>query len=1056
MTDGAGASALGTATTWVSVGGAAHQALADAVGAAKGRDPLAPVTVAVPSVFAGLGLRRLLATLLGGLVNVRFLVPARVAELVGAPRLAAAGRRPLTRAVRAESVRAALADDPGPFGDVALHPATVRNVEQVFTEVRRGGAGALAALGNGDGAARHLAGVVRRVMQATVDCYDDHDLFLAAADAARSRSSSLDDVGHVVLHLPRRVGPAEQQWLDALADAGRLTVLLGWTGDTEADEPSRRLAERLGAPPPPAVSVSLPPPAERVVVAPDPEVEVRTVVRAVAARLAEGRPLHRMGVVYGSPRPYALLLHEQLAAAGIPHSGPAVRTLAQTAAGRVLLGLVRLPAERFSRRAVVAWLDSGPVLEAENGERAPAPRWDALSRSVGVVTGEGHWHDALGRHRRAVAHRLERLEAEGEEDAVVRGLRAELDHVDRLDDFVTELVGNASPPVRVSWTACAEWGRRMLSRYLGGEGHRRDWPDEEIEAVRAVESALDGLCALDNVSTPADVPAFATVLEEQLRTPFGRHGRFGDGVFVGRVGDAACLDLDTLFVVGMAEGAFPQRHRPHPLLGASTSDDHPSPRSEERRDLFWAAACAPERVLSYPVADQRGRRERLPSRWLLDAASGAAGRRLYADDLASHPPTPWLERVASFPAALSHAPVVGSAQELRVGELLWWTGAGGQAGQSPLLDAEPRLALGLDAVVARRSHRLSRWNGLVGPLAGEASTFDEVQSPTGVQTWATCPRRFLFERVLRVAETPAPEDELEMSAVEKGNLIHAALERFLDAVPARTSPYEPWSPEERVQLERILDQLFDDAERRGITGRPLLWRGQRRRIRRDVLGFLDRDEQFRAEAGTVPVAGELSFGLDAEGVAPVEVVTASGRKVRFRGRIDRVDLAPDGSHMVVVDYKTGQPTAYAGFDVDPVRAGRYVQLPLYALAARLRYGDVPTEAAYWFVGERAGYRRVPVKLDERTTRRLHEVIDAVGEGVDAGVFPANPGGRGGRSGFEHCTYCPYDRVCPGDRQAAWERVQVDVALRPYRRLADADRAPADAAAAADAEPEAGG
>jgi RecB family exonuclease len=351
--------------------------------------------------------------------------------------------------------------------------------------------------------------------------------------------------------------------------------------------------------------------------------------------------------------------------------------------------------------------------------------------------------------------------------------------------------------------------------------------------------------------------------------------------------------------------------------------------------------------------------------------------------------------------------------------------------------------LGLEAVAARRSRRLTRWTGLVGPVAREAAVFDGVQSATAVQTWATCPRRFLFERVLGVAETPAPEDELEMSPIERGNLVHLALERFLAEVPARTSASHPWSGEERAHLDRILDELFADAERRGVTGRPLLWRGQRRRLRRDVIGLLDRDERQRAQAGVVPVAGELSFGLDADGVPPVAVVTPTGRKVSFRGRIDRVDVAPDGSRMVVIDYKSGSPYDYGGLDVDPVKAGRLVQLPIYALAARLRYGDAPTQAAYWFVGERADYRWVPVALDGRTTQRLHEVLDATGDGVDAGLFPANPGGRGGglgdrrggRAGHRHCTFCPYDRVCPGDRQAAWERVQAEDALDPYRRLA---------------------
>lgn len=1036
MTEGAGAAAR-----WVPVGRPASQALADAVTVAKGRDRLAPVTVAVPSVFAGLGLRRVLAALLSGLVNVRFLVPARMAELLGAPRLAAAGRRPLTRALRAEAVRSALAADPGPFGDVAVHPATVRSVERAFTELRRAGPAALAGMARGDERSRHLARVVARVLEATADCYDEHDLFLAGAESVRRDRRALDEVGHVVLHLPRRVGTAEATLLGELAAAGRLTVLLGWTGDATADEPSRRVAERLGAPSPPRDGPSPPvpvpvPTAERIVVAPDPDVEVRTVVRAVADRMAAGHPLDRLAVVYRSSRPYALLVHEHLAAAGIPHSGPAVRTLAQTAAGRVLLGLLRLPGERFSRRAVLAWLDSGPILEAPGGDRAPAPRWDALSRAVGIVAGDTAWHDALVRHGRNLAHRLDALEDEGEgDDGQARGLRAELDHVARLDAFVGELIGNATPPVRLSWTACAEWGRSMLARYLGGDGHRGAWPDDELEAARAVESALDGLCALDAISTPGDAAAFATVLEEQLRAPFGRQGRFGDGVFVGRVADAACLDLDTVFVLGMAEGAFPERHRPDPLLAASPDRDPSFRRAEERRDFLWVAATAPERVLSYPAADQRGQRERLPSRWLLDAASALAGRRLYTDDLAVHPRAAWLDRVASFPSLLAHGAVAGSAQEVRLATLSAWTGAGGRAGEHPLLAHEPRLALGLEAITARRSHRLSRWTGLVGPLAGQAGVFDDVQSPTGVQTWATCPRRFLFERVLRVAETLRPEEELQMSAVDRGNLIHAALERFLDIVPARTSPTQPWTAAERAQLDAVVDDLFADAERRGITGRPVLWRGQRRAIRRDVLGLLDRDEEMRAELGVVPVAGELSFGLDADGLPPVEVVTPSGRKVSFRGRIDRVDVALDGTRMVVFDYKSGSDVAYRALGADPVKGGRLLQLPVYALAAQLRYGEIPTQAAYWFVGEKTGYRRIPVALDERTTRRLHEVLEAVGEGVDAGLFPANPGGRGGREGFEHCTYCPYDRVCPGDRQAAWERVQVDVALDPYRRLA---------------------
>jgi len=93
----------------VSFGPPATGALQEAISAAKGSDPLQPVTVAVPSNYAGLSLRRRLGASQGGPVNVGFIVFSRVAELLGSPALASAGKRPLTSPVRAEAVRGALA-----------------------------------------------------------------------------------------------------------------------------------------------------------------------------------------------------------------------------------------------------------------------------------------------------------------------------------------------------------------------------------------------------------------------------------------------------------------------------------------------------------------------------------------------------------------------------------------------------------------------------------------------------------------------------------------------------------------------------------------------------------------------------------------------------------------------------------------------------------------------------------------------------------------------------------------------------------------------------------
>src|SRR5690606_33670772 len=129
-------------------------ALRDAVAAAKAGDPLAPVTVVVPSNHVGVTARRLLASgSLGpvaargaGAAAVTFLTAYRLAELLGAPTLAAQGRRPVSTPVLAAGIRRALADEPGMFAPVAGHPATEAALVATYGELAGVTRGALAAL----------------------------------------------------------------------------------------------------------------------------------------------------------------------------------------------------------------------------------------------------------------------------------------------------------------------------------------------------------------------------------------------------------------------------------------------------------------------------------------------------------------------------------------------------------------------------------------------------------------------------------------------------------------------------------------------------------------------------------------------------------------------------------------------------------------------------------------------------------------------------------------------------------------------------------------------
>src|SRR6266511_3873189 len=98
---------------WLPYGRAAADTLRLLISEAKAGEPLAPVTVVVPSNHVGVATRRLLAGgALGpvcgqgvGLAAVSFLTPYRLAELLGAPVLASAGRRPVSTPVIAAALR---------------------------------------------------------------------------------------------------------------------------------------------------------------------------------------------------------------------------------------------------------------------------------------------------------------------------------------------------------------------------------------------------------------------------------------------------------------------------------------------------------------------------------------------------------------------------------------------------------------------------------------------------------------------------------------------------------------------------------------------------------------------------------------------------------------------------------------------------------------------------------------------------------------------------------------------------------------------------------------
>ncbi|QGG96161.1 PD-(D/E)XK nuclease family protein [Actinomarinicola tropica] len=1046
----------------------ATAALGRAIAAAKGDDPLAPVTVAVAHPRAGLSLRRTLAARRGGVVNVQFLVLPRIVELLGAPSLAAQGRRPRTATVARAAARAVLRDAPGRvLAPAADHHATEAAVVRLVEDLASVGADGRRRLADLGGRAADLAALAERVLAAAPDRYDRHDLTRAAVESVRRGRAG--QLGHLVVHLPSRLHPAEVELVGALADQDAVTVLLGVTGHPTADATVAALRERLepilGAASEP--DRPSPPTAQRIITTTDADDEVRAALRAVVEHWEQGTPLERTAIAYPSSEPYARLLQEQAAAAQLPISATATATLASSVVGRTLLGALALaPHERLERDRLIAWLAAAPIRDAD-GQRVPTTRWDVLTRRAGIVAGGlAEWHRHLDAH-------VERLRDDAARRAratpdAASASRAERDEreVERLRTFLTWL---AELHRRVddagSWEQMATAARALVHATLGPEGRWAGWPEHQTEAGVAVLDALERLGALDEVEPSPRATSFRRALAAELDVVHGRTGATGRGLLVVPLHHAVGLDLDLLVVVGLAEGTLPGRTSDDALVPDADREraglDLPRRADvvvEQHHRLLAAMAGAERRILLMPRGDLRQGRERIPSRWLLDSAAALVGAPVTTRSFATldHPA---IEEVRSFTSGTAAAAHHLSLTDRDLSDLAGWVADGRAAHEHPITTEVPALGHAMAVLRARRLGGFGRFTGHVTGV--EIPTFRDggALSPTALERWAACPRRYFFAQVLRLREEERPEVIDRITPRDRGSLVHETLDRFLDEVISTgpKAPDERWSPTERSRAHALLDEVGAGFEDQGLTGRPVFWALDRVALHRDLDRFLDLDDQLRAQNRSTPVSTELPFGPD----EPVRAVLdlPGDRRIEFRGFADRVDRTEDGG-LLVLDYKTGgarEAKAIAEGE-DKLLRGEKLQLPVYALAARTAHPDAtgPVHTAYWHISDKGGWERYGYTSEPEHEARFEEVLTTIADGIEAGHFPGRPGPpstRLGKPPFERCLHCAFDVVCGRDRGVEWQNVRLAPELHDLLVLAgeideDPDENPADDAEAA--------
>jgi DNA helicase-2/ATP-dependent DNA helicase PcrA len=228
-------------------------------------------------------------------------------------------------------------------------------------------------------------------------------------------------------------------------------------------------------------------------------------------------------------------------------------------------------------------------------------------------------------------------------------------------------------------------------------------------------------------------------------------------------------------------------------------------------------------------------------------------------------------------------------------------------------------------------------------------------SASDLDTYRVCPLKYKFARVFRIPQEPTIHQRF-------GIVLHQVLERFHAAGGGPLSR---------------LKELFEISWRRSGFGDS----DDERQFRERAVEALARYWRLDRESDAEPVWFERSFAFK---LGPH----------LLRGRVDRVDRHPDGSHELI-DYKTGKAKTAEELRED-------VQLSLYQMGARESWRLETSAQSYFYVltGE-----KVPVEHSDEELERVKDTVGEIAGGILKQRFEPTPSP-------DICRFCDYRIICP--------------------------------------------
>jgi hypothetical protein len=244
------------------------------------------------------------------------------------------------------------------------------------------------------------------------------------------------------------------------------------------------------------------------------------------------------------------------------------------------------------------------------------------------------------------------------------------------------------------------------------------------------------------------------------------------------------------------------------------------------------------------------------------------------------------------------------------------------------------------------------------------------QSTTSIRRLLRDPAGFVWRYALQWRSPEFEQQPLVLPRPVFGELVHELIRHAIDAL----EPVPGVSKASETEIRNAVDAAVEAVARSWPLEHAvpplMLWRHTLEEAARMTISGLTVDDSVLADTRSWT---ELPFGeenaTDAAGLPwdAARPVIVPETDIRFRGRIDRVDLRPDGSAVRITDYKSGRAPEGAADIV--LAGGGELQRVLYAMAARQLLPEVRnivSRLAY-LAGQSAPMRLQGEALDEVMT-----------------------------------------------------------------------------------------